>query len=100
MLSQRYSHEEKGKGTFNSARDWQSGVDEGFHRGFEFSSINSTSRGRMEVGWVWGLFLPMGRVQAKGRRSVKLIFTGDNISLMVAFQGPNVILGLYKCNYS
>ena len=31
---------------------------------------------------------------------VKLIFTGDHISLVVAFKGPNVILGLYKCNYS
>ena len=33
-------------------------------------------------------------------RGVKLIFTGDHISLAVAFKGPNVILGLYKCNYS
>ena len=33
-------------------------------------------------------------------RGVKLIFTGDHISLVVAFKGPNVILGLYKCNYS
>ena len=33
-------------------------------------------------------------------RAVKLIFTGGNISLLVAFKGPNVILGLYKCNYS
>ena len=31
---------------------------------------------------------------------IKLIFTGDHISLEVAFKGPNVILGLYKCNYS
>ena len=30
---------------------------------------------------------------------VKLIFTGGHISLMVAFKGPNVILGLYKYNY-
>ena len=33
-------------------------------------------------------------------RSVKLIFTGGRISLTVAFKGPNVILGLYKCNCS
>ena len=31
---------------------------------------------------------------------VKIIFTGGHISLEVAFKGPNVILGLYKCNYS
>ena len=28
------------------------------------------------------------------------MFTRDHISLMVAFKGPDVILGLYKCNYS
>ena len=33
-------------------------------------------------------------------RSVKLIFTGGHISLMAAFKGPNVILGLYRRNYS
>ena len=33
-------------------------------------------------------------------RGVKLIFTRGHISLEVAFKGPNVILGLYKCNYS
>ena len=33
-------------------------------------------------------------------RGVKLIFTGVHISLVVTFKGPNVILGLYKCNYS
>ena len=33
-------------------------------------------------------------------RGVKLIFTGGHISLVVAFKGLNVILGLYKCNYS
>ena len=32
-------------------------------------------------------------------RAVKLIFTGGHISLTVAFKGPKVILGLYKCNY-
>ena len=31
---------------------------------------------------------------------VKLIVTRGHISLTVAFKGPNVILGLYKCNYS
>ena len=31
---------------------------------------------------------------------VKLIFTGGHISLEVAFKGPNIILGVYKCNYS
>ena len=33
-------------------------------------------------------------------RGVKLIFTRGHISLEVAFKGPNVILGLYKCKYS
>ena len=33
-------------------------------------------------------------------RGVKLIFTGGHISLDVAFKWPNVVLGLYKYNYS
>ena len=33
-------------------------------------------------------------------RGVRVIFTEGHISLAVAFKGPNVILGLYKCNYS
>ena len=34
-------------------------------------------------------------------RGVKLIFTGGHVSLVVAFKGLNIILGLYKCiNYS
>ena len=33
-------------------------------------------------------------------RGVKLIFTGGHMSLAVAFKGPNIILGLYKCKYS
>ena len=33
-------------------------------------------------------------------RGVKLILTGGHISLVVAFKGPKVTLGLYKCNYS
>ena len=33
-------------------------------------------------------------------RGIKLIFTGGHISLVVAFKEPNVVLGLYKCNYS
>ena len=33
-------------------------------------------------------------------RGVKLIFTRGHISLAVAFKGPNVILGLWKGNYS
>ena len=33
-------------------------------------------------------------------QGVKLIFTWGHINLTVAFQGPNVILGLYQCNYS
>ena len=32
-------------------------------------------------------------------QGVKLIFIRGHISLMVAFKGPNIILGLYKCNY-
>ena len=46
---------------------------------------------RGEVGW--------GEVE-ENSKGVKLIFTGGHISLVVAFKGPNVILGLYKCNYS
>ena len=33
-------------------------------------------------------------------RDVKLIFPRGHISFVVTFKGPNVILGLYKCNYS
>ena len=33
-------------------------------------------------------------------RGVEVIFTGGHISLTVAFKGPNVTLGLCKCNYS
>ena len=33
-------------------------------------------------------------------RGVNLIFTGGHIRLTVAFKELNVILGLYKCNYS
>ena len=33
-------------------------------------------------------------------RGVRLIFSGDYISLVVVFKGLNVILGLYECNYS
>ena len=33
-------------------------------------------------------------------RGVKLIVTRGHISPEVAFKGPNVILGLYKCNDS
>ena len=42
--------------------------------------------------------------EARGwHRGVKLIFIrggGVHISLVVAFKGPNVTLGLYKRNYS
>ena len=33
-------------------------------------------------------------------RGVKLIFTRGHICLVVAFNGPHVILGLNKCNDS
>ena len=33
-------------------------------------------------------------------RTVKLTVTRGHISLAVAFKGPNIILGLCKCNYS
>ena len=33
-------------------------------------------------------------------RGVKLIFIRGHISHEVAFKGPNVTLGLYKCSYS
>ena len=38
-----------------------------------------------------------GMIYARG---VKLIFNGGHISLAIAFKGPDIILGLYKCNYS
>ena len=33
-------------------------------------------------------------------QGAKLTFTGAHVSPMVAFKGPNVTLGLYKCNCS
>ena len=33
-------------------------------------------------------------------RGVKLIFTGGHVSLVVAFKGLSIILGLYTFNYS
>lgn len=33
-------------------------------------------------------------------RGVKLVFAGSHISLALAFKGPNVIVGLYKCRSS
>ena len=44
--------------------------------------------------------LDRGRQCLPWSRGVKLIFTQGHISLVVAFKGPNVIWGLYKCNYS
>ena len=41
-----------------------------------------------------------GLVSPSRCRGVKLIFTGGHISLAIGFKGPNVILGLCKCNYS
>ena len=49
------------------------------------------SHGRRAALW------PVSSPQVRG---VKLIFTGGHISLTVAFKGPNIISGLYKCNYS
>ena len=40
------------------------------------------------------------QVEVTYGRRVKLIFTGGHISFVVAFKGLNVVLGLYKCNYS
>ena len=44
--------------------------------------------------------LYMVQLNRIGIRGVKLIFTGGHISLSVAFKGPNLILELYKYNYS
>ena len=33
-------------------------------------------------------------------RASNSFFTGGHITFEVAFKGPNVMLGLYKCNYS
>ena len=46
------------------------------------------------IGWVAGV------VDFLWDKGVTLIFTQGHISLEVAFKGLNVILGLYKCNYS
>ena len=57
----------------------------------------------MGVRWleVQGGEWKMGQEKSQGLdRGVELIFTGGHISLVVAFKGLNVILGLYKCNYS
>ena len=44
--------------------------------------------------------LYMVQLNQIGMRGVKLIFTGGHISLSVAFKGPNITLGLFKCNCS
>ena len=49
---------------------------------------------------ILGYHQHMGSLLLLYTRGVKLIFTGGYISLTVALKGPNVILGLYKCNYS
>ena len=41
-----------------------------------------------------------GEKSPTAHRGVKLIFTRGHISLVVAFKGTNIILGLCKCNYS
>ena len=43
---------------------------------------------------------PTPKVLMSYSRGVKLTVTRAHISLTVAFKGPNVILGLYKCSYS
>ena len=51
----------------------------------------------------WKLWVSQNKTpsnQDVKQRSVELIFTRCHISLEVAFKGLNVILGLYKCNYS
>ena len=57
-----------------------------------------------DIQYIFGLEGRQARVTCLGRRlqdrGVKLIFARGHISLVVAFKGPNVILGLYKCNYS
>ena len=49
-------------------------------------------------------YLTCEKIQAQRgemtRQDVKLIFTRGHISLAVAFKGPDVMLALYKCNYS
>ena len=56
---------------------------------------------------VWEIKEGWGRQEKKGLPNYKVLqqgchthFHGGHISLTVAFKGPNVILGLYKCNYS
>ena len=63
-----------------------------FHGGI--SRHHSYFLRRGDGGWV---FPGLGTTWDRG---VKLIFTRGHISLVVAFKGLNVILGLYKCNYS
>ena len=46
------------------------------------------------------LLVPNSTFRILYDRGITFIFTGAHISLAVAFKGPNVILGLYKCNYT
>ena len=53
---------------------------------------NSFSLGATSASWLLSkVVVSFPRSYSRG---VKLIFTGGHISLMVAFKGPNVILGL------
>ena len=65
---------------------------------FAFAIVMSCGIYWVKLGYSWGknIVLEIGYTH----RVVKLIFTGGHISLVVAFKGSNVILGLYKCNYS
>ena len=53
------------------------------------------------MGGAWGCSSPGSQAGPRNliSKGVLLIFTGGHISLTVALKGPNVILGLYKCNY-
>ena len=56
---------------------------------------------RMYILLLWGEMVCIYKLSPFDHgQGVKLIFTGGHITLVVAFKGPNVILGLYKWNYS
>ena len=63
-------------------------------------SFLSKSNEKMSSGEYKKKVSSSGQASEWYSRGVKLTFTRGHISLEVAFKGPNVILGLYKYNYS
>ena len=64
-------------------------------KGLQFCLLNKPP------GWSWCYWSQDPSLSSKvENRGVTFMFTGGHLSLTVAFKGPNVILGLCKCNYS